>query len=278
MLRDTVDVYIHTKDGRWPNNISRILQKCSERQPKDSWIEPRPTGYAKDQKWIFKNYCANDLIYDRESLIGCLKGKTVTLIGDSTLRQYLETLAGIMNLRVPSFDVGREFNKTVVSIDLNIHISWRKHEMPFHNEALFMQEGVQSTSYQIDKLADDTSTPGNESIVIVHYGSHLQAFHPSVFRNRLRILAGALLRLLAKKPSTKIFVKGAAPVIVDKYWFDVKIALIFDEILHQEFAGLQDRVVYLDVFSIMIANNMELLHPTGQAMDNQIQQLMAYIC
>ena len=131
--------------------------------------------------------------------------------------------------------------------------------MPLHNNAMFGQDDVMSTAFQIDKLANDGSVHGGDAIVVVHYGAHLQAFPPNVFRNRLRILARALQSLQAKKPSTKIFVRGAAPVIDDIYWLDVKVALLFDEILHQEFAYLQDRVIYLDVFSIMVANNIELL-------------------
>ena len=67
-------------------------------------------------------------------------------------------------------------------------------------------------------------------------------------------------------------------ILDDKKWFDVRIAVIYNEILYEEFADLQDHVVYLDVFSIFVANNMQLLHPTGQAMHNQIQQLLAYLC
>lgn len=150
--------------------------------------------------------------------------------------------------------------------------------MPFHNMQLFRQSKVQSSAFQIDSIANDVSVTGNASIVVVHYGSHLQAFPPSVYRSRLRALVLALKRLLAKKPETTILVKGAAPILDDNKWFDVKISLIFNEILFEEFAPLQDYVVYLDVFSIFVANNCQNLHPAGQTMQNQLQQLMAEIC
>ena len=124
--------------------------------------------------------------------LGVLKGKNITLIGDSTLRQYLESLADVMNLHIPQFDVGHEFNKSVDSAEYDIRLSWRKHEMLFQNNALFGQDDVMSNAFQIDTLANDGSVHGGDAKVFVHYGAHLQAFPPNVFRNRLRILARTL--------------------------------------------------------------------------------------
>ena len=277
VFKDSLKVEIEHSHDVLSNNRSMNVPKCLEMPKKESWIGLRPTGYILKQNWIF-NDCLSTLKYDANSLNNCLKGRRITFIGDSTLRQYLETLAEVMKLKIHSSGISSDFSKSADSAKLNIHVSWRKHEMPFHNMQLFKQQDVQSSAFQINKLANDDSVSGNVSIVVVHYGSHLQAFPPDVYRSRLQFLAKALKRLLAKKPATRIFVKGAAPIIDDNKWFDVRIALIYNEILYEEFLDLQDQVIYLDVFSIFVANNMQNLHPTGQAMHNQIQQLMAYLC
>ena len=274
VFRDTLHVVIDPYHGVLSSERSRDVRKCSERPKKDSWLEHRPTGYTLNQIWILNN-CLSPMKYDSNSLNNCLSGKTITFIGDSTLRQYLETMVDVMNLNMRSSDW---FSKSAYSAKNNVHVSWRKHEMPFHNIKLFKQQDVQSSTFQLNKLTIDSPNSGNNSIVVVHYGSHLQAFPPDVYRSRLQSLARALKYLLAKKPDTKIFIKGAAPVIDDLKWFDVRISLIYNKILYEEFADLQNHVVYLDVFSIFVANNMQLLHPTGQAMHNQIQQLLAYLC
>ena len=277
VFKDSLEVSINDSNDIISMTSSKIVPKCSERPKKDSWTEAGPTGFTNNQIWMFNN-CRNTLKYDANSLNSCLKGKRITFIGDSTLRQYLETLSDVMKLKFHPIDIGHEFNVSADSAKYNIRLSWRKHEMPYQNRELLNQQEVQPSAYQIVKLANDKSISGKDSIVVVHYGSHLQAFPPDVYRSRLRFLAEALQRLLTKKPATRIFVKGAAPVIDDKKWFDVRIALIYNEILHEEFADLQNHVIYLDVFSIFVANNAQNLHPTGQAMRNQIQQLVAYLC
>ena len=274
VFKEFLHVEIYPYHGVLSTERSRNVQKCSERPKKDSWLEQRPTGYTMNQTWILNN-CLSKIKYDSNSLNKCLSGKNITFINDSTPRQYLETIAGIMKLKINSSD---GFSKSAHSAKFDIHISWRKHEMPFHNIQMFKQQGMQSSTFQLSKLANDKSIYGNYSLVVVHYGSHLQAFPPYVYRSRLQSLTWAVKQLLAKKPDTKIFVKGAAPVIDDLKWFDVRIALIYNEILYEGFADFQDHVVYLDVFSIFVANNMHLLHPTGQGMHNQIQQLLAYLC
>ena len=277
VFEDILEISINNSNDSLSMNRSNIVTKCSERPKKDSWTDRTPTGYTIKQNWVF-NGCRSAIQHDVNSLSNCLRGKRITIIGDSTVRQYLQTLADVMKLKWHPFHVGHEFNVSVGSAKFNIHISWRQHEMPFHTTPLFKQQGVQSSAFQLNTLANDKSISGNDSIVLVHYGPHLQEFPPDVYRSRLRTLAEAIKRLMTKKPATRIFVKGAAPIIDDNKWFDVRIALIYNEILHEEFLDLQDHVIYLDVFSIFVANNVQNLHPTGQAMHNQIQQLVAYLC
>ena len=255
------------------SNIPKTVLKCSERPKHESWTESSPTGYSIRKYWKFNN-CLNTFRSTNKNLRKCLDDKMMTFLGDSTLRQYFEVLAQTMHIPIQSAD----FNKSAYSRLNNIYLTWRKHEMPFQNRELFEQEKVRSTTSQIDELANDEYLTGNSLIVVVHYGSHLQAFPPHVYRNRLRLLVSSLKGLLQRKPGTTIFVKGAAPVIADTHWFDPRISLIFNEILFQEFADLYNQVTYLDVFSIFVANNEQNLHPFGQTLVNQVQQLMAYIC
>ena len=209
VFKEFLHVVIDPDNGVPSKEKAMNFPKCSERPTKDSWLEQRPTGYIMNQTWIFNN-CQRTIEYNSKSLNKCLSGKKITFIGDSTLRQYLETIAGIMKIKINSPD---GFSETAYSAKFDIHISWRKHEMPFHNIQLFKQQGVQSSTFQLSKLANARSIYGKNSIVVVHYGSHLQAFPPDVYRSRLQSLTRALKQLLAKKPDTKIFVKGAAPVI-----------------------------------------------------------------
>ena len=271
-VRQKLIIFMNKRHKSTPK-IPKTVVKCSQRLKQDSWTESTPTGYSIRKNWKFNN-CLNNFKFTNKNLRKCLKSKRISFIGDSTLRQYFEVLALAMHISIQS----AAFNKSARTEKNSIHLTWRKHEMPFYNRELFEQEKVRSTTFQIDELANDDSLAGNSSIVVVHYGSHLQAFPPSVYRSRIRQLAHSLKRLLKKKPETTILVKGAAPVIQDTHWFDVRISLIFNEILFQEFADLQRQVTYLDVFSIFVANNHQQLHPFGQTLTNQVQQLLAYIC
>ena len=263
---------VNIKRTAFPEN-TRTLTKCSERPKRESWTGDLPSGYALNKRWRFIN-CSNALEFTEPHYIQCLNDKRIYFIGDSTLRQYLEVLAKFIKLNVTYY----AFSVTAYSKKHNIRLFWRKHEMPFHNQELYDQHKVQSTDFQINKLANNTAIKGSSLVVVVHYGAHLQAFPPSVFRSRLRKLVNALRRLLQVKPEVTILVKGAAPVIQDTHWFDVRISLIFNEILFQEFSVLKDHVIYLDVFSVSVAFNNIALHPRALIVQNMIHQFMSYLC
>ena len=264
-------IYLHLDHMERQKQTNNML--CSKLPKNSTWTRDIPSGYALDGVWHAVN-CLNSEKVIKSKYASCLEGKHVFFIGDSTLRQYLEYFAHALGLHV-AVD---PFSKIAHSYKQDILLSWRKHEMPFHNMQSYKPGAVKSTVFQIDRIVKDASTDDSSIIVVLHYGSHLQAFPPSVYRSRIQNLVIALKRLIAIKPGVIIMVKGAAPIIQDTHWFDVRISLIFNQILFQEFDTLKDHVVYLDVFSIFTAQNYYILHPQGPTMSSQIQQFMSYIC
>ena len=261
-------------EGREKAETIPKLPKCTEIAKRASWTENHiPSGYAINGTWRSLS-CSTTFELTKTDITRCLKGKRLFFIGDSTLEQYFDVLVKHLKIKPKSY----QFYKVAASEEYNIHLSCIKHEMPFHKPVLNDQHKVQATDFNIDKLANDTSINGSSLILVIHYGAHLQAYPPNVYRSRIRSLFNALRRLLIAKPEVTVMVKGSAPVILDTHWFDVRISLMFDEILFEEFSTLKDHVVYLDVYSIFVSFGHNALHPSGLTLQNVVHQFMSYIC
>lgn len=61
------------------------------------------SGYALEGRWV-ATFC-EQIQFDATKMTNCLKGKLVYLLGDSTLRQWIYYLRGIIKSRCifPSF-------------------------------------------------------------------------------------------------------------------------------------------------------------------------------
>ena len=110
-------------------------------------------------------------------------------------------------------------------------------------------------------------------IILVYYGAHLHWYSSSVYQSQIRSLVDALRLLLDAKPEATVIVKGNAPAV--NY---VGIHLLFNKILFKDFSTLKNKVVYLDAYSIFVANNNMELHPNGTSLQNLAYQFLSYVC
>ena len=256
--------------------------KCS-RFSRGSWNFIQPSGYWSGNRWNFINCDNSNMISSYNKYRTCLQGKHLAVIGDSTARdicQYLvHNALGLKNANLKdglgdgpkrAYQIYQEYRA------FNITMTFSKHEFPFHN-INFPPYNITSMPLEVKKL-ESVSTPGKDLVVLLHYNQHLQAYPTKEFHRRIKGLIPAIKSLLIAKPGVKIIFKGPHMTIDDVRWFDPRISIIYIDILHKEFQGLEDRVIYLDTWSVTVALNSESPHPFGNAFISQIHQLMSYIC
>lgn len=257
---------------------------CSEMNPTETWNSPSPTGYYLKKRWVLTS-CRTSLKHTIASYRSCLRNKVLIMLGDSTVRQYVQFfLKSVLNLETkigrgltfgPNFTAYHGHNTFV---NYGITVIYRKQAMPLHFSGHNIPiSNILSFSQILDSFATN-NMPGSSIILLLNYHTHFSAFPPERYRGRLEQLAKAIKRFLEKKPLAKVFFKGPSVCISNSKWWDTRISLLFEEILKEVFAEIMDRVVYLNVWDIAVAHNVQDVHPQGNALMSQLQQFMSFIC
>lgn len=262
-------------------NVNRINRKrltpCSKRAPRLSWRDPFPSGIGLNEGWKY-SYCEHKQFRNPSDIKRCLEGKKIFIQGDSTVRQYLEALKSYGNFsnEIMKRKNFLEFNATKE----NVEMSWHIHEFPYHCGSSVSTCVADSVALRITDLAKDNKNDpsGKHTVVLLTYNAHLQCYHTDVLKSRLRGIIAPIKLLIRKKPFAKIFFKGPHPCFEERKWFDVRIALLYRDIIYQELQPILDHVIYLDTFSIGVTYSNHALHPQGAMLRGQIDQLLAYIC
>jgi len=265
-----------------PITSNTSLEKCSRRSSVYSWREgfDQPSGYWFNKTWIFYN-CSSSIRHDPATYRQCLKGKTLYFFGDSTVMQYAQYIVNkIMNLRNKGLadykGNEREYHKRQVMSGQGINLLYFKHAMPFHYRN-FLLKVITSIPTELTRLSQ-SQIPDKDLIVFVSYDVHFHAFPISAFKDRILKLVRAVKHLLSVKPKTKVFFKGPHFIHDDIRWFDNRISLLYRDIIHDAFLDLASDVIYLDTWWVTITHGNSDLHPGGNALIGQIQQLMTYLC
>lgn len=253
---------------------------CHTSPKASSWTYGVPSGFHMNKTWHMF-YCKHSVPLRVDSYRQCLRNKTVILLGDSTVRQYAEFLIKEVlvtpGVNLKEFRDGRSsFHPQIVFKKFGITVIYKNHEMPLHGKEIYAK-GITSIATEIEKLAKNNIS-GTNLVVFAGYGSHLQAYPPERYRERIRNLVSPIKKLHKAKPKAMVFIKGPHVYFLDKRWFDLRISLINKDILFQEFEELQDKVVYLDLWSLTAAMENYALHPTDDILSLQMQQFLSYIC
>ena len=249
--------------------------------PKErSWIYNPPSGFYLHKTWHNLN-CKNTVEFNPESYRTCLRNKTLVIFGDSTTREYTDYFMTQV-LKLPAANLKffqrkiRTYHPPIEFKNFGINLIYKRHEMPFYaykDPAV----GITSEATEIDYLAD-SDIPGKDIVILAHYCAHMQAFPPDLFRSKIRRLARAIKHLLVVKPEANVFIKGPHVYFEDNKWVDVRISQNQKTIIFEEFKDLRKEVIYLDIWSITVAHDIEFVHPQNQAFASQIQQFMTYLC
>lgn len=267
-------------------NVSHVkivqVETCDKKRPIESWkaFKQGSSGFWKNGSWD-NRVCFSSVEHSIESYRTCLRGKLLVFFGESTIRQYAEYfLKNVMEISLTNLKdakgINRSYHKRLIYENYGIYLKYMKHAMPFHNLD-FSSNGITTLMTELDNLGR-SDIPDDQMFIVIGYNAHFQAYPVYVYRDRLKKLAESLRAFLKLKPRAKLFYKNPNFSFDDTRWFDNHLARIYMEINEQELSDLKDRVTLLDVWSISLAHNENKLHPGGNCMLSQIQQLMAYIC
>ncbi|KAM5135742.1 NXPE family member 1-like [Mantella aurantiaca] len=255
--------------SKCPKTSMNVTSKCQI-----GTFPPFPSGYFLMNQW-FPSYCnlsSFDLLLNINK---CLAGKMIYLMGDSTIRQWIEFFPKVLkNLKF--FGIHRVlWHRTVVAFDLqnNIYIQWKKHGHPFVTGDFYNVKDHAYIANELDRLAG-----GSNTIIVIAVGQHFRPFPLPLFIKRLLNIRQAIESLFIRSPNTKVIIKSenTREIYPDVERFSDFHGYVQSLIVKDIFRGLD--VGMIDARDMSIAFGSRNAHPPEPIVKSQINLFLNYIC
>uniref|UniRef100_A0A8C8UFM4 NXPE C-terminal domain-containing protein n=1 Tax=Peromyscus maniculatus bairdii TaxID=230844 RepID=A0A8C8UFM4_PERMB len=234
---------------------------------------PTPSGYTFRGSWMAAQ-CKQSL-FSSSQISDCLKGKLIYLLGDSTLRQWINYFPKVAKTLKP-FDLhGTGLYKKHLLLDAERHtlLEWKKHSHPFITVQLYSVIDDGYIPQEIDRLPGDKDT-----VVVITLGQHFRPFPMELFIRRAISIQKAIERLFLRSPDTKVIIKteNIREMHLDTEKFGDFHGYIQYLTMKDIFKDLH--VGIIDAWDMTIACGSYLLHPPDEVIGNQIAVFLNYIC
>nr|XP_027786565.1 NXPE family member 2-like [Marmota flaviventris] len=259
------------------NSIKVLPCNKSENTKKKCQIgmkNPSPSGYTLERSWI-SAFCKQIKFNTMQDISDCLKMKFIYLLGDSTLRQWMNYFLKVVKTLKYFDHPGTGFFKTHVLLDIErkILIQWKKHSHPFVTEKLYSVRNEKYIQQEIDQV------PGDDDMVIVTtLGQHFRPFPINIFIRRAINIQKAIKRLFLRSPGTKVILKteNTREIHENTEMFSDFHGYIQNLIMKDIFVDLN--VGIIDSWDMTIAYSTNNIHPPDYVIENQIGMFLNYIC
>ncbi|GFO39287.1 nxpe family member 2 [Plakobranchus ocellatus] len=253
---------------------------CIEMSPKVTWKTKRPTGYWRDEDKTWVSLLCREPPLTTPWMRACLKNSHVWVIGDSNgIRLYYKVAdaAGLERLDygpMPFFDV---LSESAAKENINIHYS--PHEHPLYVTKIWKNLDVAFIG--VPQKIDAIPSKGRQ-FLLLHYYLHLTYVHLGAARLRLLAARDAIARLLARNPEAVVGIRGPHTVAMNAnydiaYGGDTLARFLLEMIL-EDFAGLQDRVLFLDGWEGSLTLQSEGIHAAGPSVAEIARKFFSFVC
>ncbi|XP_012932121.1 NXPE family member 4 [Heterocephalus glaber] len=205
----------------------------------------------------------------------CLRGKLVYLVGDSTIRQWIEYFKTSINTlkSVDLHESGKLQHQFAVDLDRNINIQWQKHGYPLIGSMVYSVKEIEYIARAIDRTGGDKNT-----VIVISLGQHFRPFPLDVFIRRALGVHKAVQRLLLRSPDTMVIIKteNTREMHSDVERFSDFHGYIQYLVIKDIFQDLN--VGIIDAWDITIAYGSNEVHPPQYVIRSQINIFLNYIC
>lgn len=235
---------------------------------------PFPSGFVLKNIWN-PAFCKIKNFSTQEQMYTCLQDKMVYILGDSTLRQWFNTLTGTLKglKRFNLHRAGLESLLMASDQEKNILLYWKKHSHPFVASHFYTVKDDNYMSREIDQLAG-----GPHYVLVISMGQHFRLFPIYLFIRRVLNVYKAVQRLLVRSPDTKVIVKidNTREIDADPERLSDFHGYIQNLILKDMFSNLH--VAMVDAWDMSIAYPTNNVHLPEHVIRNQIFMFLTYIC
>ncbi|KAI8502599.1 Neurexophilin [Branchiostoma belcheri] len=231
------------------------------------------SGFYEDRVWN-SLVCQNRHFSSQSEWGKCLRGKTLHLMGDSTIRQWYEHLVEILNITNSILPEGNRRTGPMLARDTinNITVKFRAHGPPLRcpSTPTFHLEYVTNV---IDKIDG-----GPNDVVGITVWAHFTSYPVDMYRERMEAIRAAIQRLHQRNPKTLVVIKSANTqrgyALIGADW----LARELDLIMRKTFKGM--RVVLVDAWEMTTAQQWyeDEIHPASDIIIQELEFLCSFVC
>ncbi|XP_019614369.1 PREDICTED: NXPE family member 3-like [Branchiostoma belcheri] len=231
------------------------------------------SGFYEDRVWN-SLVCQNRHFSSQSEWGKCLRGKTLHLMGDSTIRQWYEHLVEILNITNSILPEGNRRTGPMLARDTinNITVQFRAHGPPLRcpSTPTFHLEYVTNV---IDKIDG-----GPNDVVGITVWAHFTSYPVDMYRERMEAIRAAIQRLHQRNPKTLVVIKSANTqrgyALIGADW----LARELDLIMRKTFKGM--RVVLVDAWEMTTAQQWyeDEIHPASDIIIQELEFLCSFVC
>lgn len=246
---------------------------CDRRPREDTW-NIRPSGFYFGKAWIQNGCQQANLPYNQSVLMifgKCLKNRHLIFIGDSNLRSFARIFINDLKLTMTRGRV-ENFSELIYAVNsqMNVSLLYVPHNLPyitapFINKDLFVP---------ITRRFDDIQA-GSNSVIVVHLWLHSKMMDTRVFRRHVRQIRISAERMLQRAPHVELVIKGPHACKGHRPPTDYAV-LEHRRIWWEEFQGIHDKVIFLDMWDMTVGNENQDMHPP--CVMDMIYTLLTHLC
>ncbi|XP_059144724.1 NXPE family member 2-like [Physella acuta] len=254
-------------------NVFPELQPCHMSNKNVTWTTAMPKGIWTPGN-IWKSLVCKDVgVINTDWTLNCLRNTSVWIFGDSNARFTYDMILALTKCN--KTEGGYPLRGTCIKPETGLTINVFCHEGPVYTYS------QRSDNFTVPNFIQ--KLPKNQKhILIIQYYLHYTASHLAVLSLRMKSLRAAIEKLLEENPIVLIGLRG--PHIASLY-YNYNHAVGGDplgpqyiHIIRDRFKGLEDKIVFLDLWEMSIGIENFDYHPPQYANLEMFKFLLSFQC
>ncbi|XP_059144729.1 NXPE family member 4-like [Physella acuta] len=248
------------------------LPPCHMSNKNVTWTTAMPKGIWTPGNIWKSLVCKDEGVINTDWTLKCLRNTSVWIFGDSNARL--------------AYDVILELTKCNKTKDLYPRAKCTKSETGLSINVLCHEGPVYITLQRNDNFSVPNfiqKLPKNQKhILIIQYYLHYAAAHLAVLSLRMKSLRAAIEKLLEENPNVLI---GLRAPHISPLFYDYNHAVGGDplgpqyiHIIRERFKGLEDKIVFLDLWEMSIGIENPDYHPPQYVNLEMFKFLLSFQC
>ncbi|XP_059159230.1 NXPE family member 3-like [Physella acuta] len=249
------------------------LPLCRQSSRRVTWTQTTPKGFWSPGNVWSSLVCQDPGVVNSSWFLNCMRNTSVWFFGDSNARMPYLNLLEIT--KCDNVTGGYPLWTSCYLPEYGTSIHLNTHEGPIHIH--FPRQEF----FTIPKFI--LTLPKNKKhVLVIHYYLHLIISHLSVLLLRMKSLRIAIEEMLRTNPNVLVGLRGPH---VSSWELDHNHAVGGDplgpqflEIIREQFRGLEDKVVFLDMWEMSIGIENFDYHPPQYANREMMKFLLSFQC